>query len=113
MVAFINALPADLSQQQLAELDQTLGLSMAGNVEIARAWFIQVALRKYRPAYPQLDSYLNRYGRTRLIKPVYAALLANGEDSMLARAIFEKARVVYHPLTVAAILSLPWGTGQQ
>jgi len=113
MVAFINALPADLSQQQLVELDQSLGLSKAGNVEIARAWFIQVALRKYRPAYHQMDSYLNRYGRTRLIKPVYAALLANGEDSGLAWAIFTKARAVYHPLTITAISSLAWSPGQQ
>lgn len=112
MVAFINAMPADLSGQQLMELDQTLGLSTAGNVEITRAWFIQVATRKYRPAYGEMEAYLNRYGRTRLIKPVYAALISNGEDHALAGAIFHKARMAYHPLTVAAISSLPWVAGQ-
>lgn len=113
MVAFINALAADLSEQQLQELDQALGLSMARNVEIARAWYIQVAARKYRPAYGEMSSYLHRYGRTRLIKPVYTALVSNGEDRKLAWTIFETARVVYHPLTVTAILSLAWGAGQQ
>jgi len=106
MVAFINALPADLSEQQLEELDQTLGLSTARNVEIARVWFIQAAARQYRPAYNEMRSYLNRYGRTRLVKPVYQALSGNGEDSALAQALFDEARAGYHPLTIAAILPL-------
>jgi aminopeptidase N len=112
MVAFINALRADLSEQQLKELDQSLRLSTTGNVEIARAWFIQVATRKYRPAYGEMSAFLKRYGRTWLIKPVYAALVSNGEDSTLALAIFDKARAVYHPITVAAISSLSWSSGQ-
>jgi aminopeptidase N len=110
MVAFINALPADLSEQQLEELDQTLGLSTARNVEIARAWFIQAAARKYRPAYNEMRSYLNRYGRTRLVKPVYQALSGNNEDSALAQSLFDEARAGYHPLTIAAILPLLQGT---
>jgi len=106
VVAFIKALPVDLEERQLDELDRTLGLSTAGNSEIARAWFIQVAGRKYRPAYDEMRSYLNRYGRTRLVKPVYQALSGNGEDSALAQALFEEARTGYHPLTIAAISPL-------
>lgn len=113
LVAFINALPAGLAASQLKELDDALGLSASGNTEIARAWFIQAATRKFRPAYPEMRSYLNRYGRTRLVKPVYQALLGNGEDETLAGSIFEEARVAYHPLTIAAILSLSWDTPQQ
>ena len=113
MVAFINALPADLSEQQLEELDQTLGLSTARNVEIARAWFIQAAARQYRPAYNEMRSYLNRYGRTRLVKPVYQALSGNGEDSALAQALFDEARAGYHPLTIAAILPLLQGAPER
>ena len=99
MVAFIKALPADLSEDQLRELDQTLGLSTARNSEIARTWFIQAAARQYRPAYDEMRSYLNRYGRTRLVKPVYQALADNGEDRELAQSLFAEARVGYHPLT--------------
>jgi aminopeptidase N len=113
MVAFINALPAGLSDNQLNELDLSLGLSATGNAEIARAWFIQVASRKYRPAYNDMSAYLARFGRIRLIKPVYDALISNGEDRTLARAIFEKTRAVYHPLTIAAISSLSWEPDQQ
>ncbi|MEE8339769.1 MAG: M1 family metallopeptidase [Xanthomonadales bacterium] len=113
MVAFIKALPADLAEQQLAELDQVMGLSTARNSEIARAWFIQAAARKYRPAYDEMRSYLNRYGRTRLVKPVYQALFDNGEDSALARELFDQARAGYHPLTIAAISPLLQGTAQR
>ncbi len=103
MVAFIKALPAGLSEEQLGALDQELGLSTARNSEIARIWFIQAATWQYRPAYDEMQSYLNRYGRTRLIKPVYKALFENGDDSALAHKLFEGARAGYHPMTIAAI----------
>lgn len=102
-VYFIRALPDRLTSGQLAELDRVLGLSTSRNAEIARAWFIEVAERKHRPAYAALPDYLSRYGRTRLVEPVYAALVANGEDAALAVELFERARGTYHPLTVAAI----------
>jgi hypothetical protein len=70
-VYFINMLPTSLSESRLGELDATLGLSSSSNAEIARAWFIQVAERQYRPAYPQMTSHLTRYGRIYLVKPVY------------------------------------------
>jgi aminopeptidase N len=103
MVYFINALPDELSEAQLSALDSSLGMSRSSNAEIARTWFIQVAERQHRPAYPQLKAHLSRYGRTRLVQPVYEALAANGEDRELARELFDQARAAYHPLTQAAI----------
>jgi len=103
MVYFISALPEELSEAQLSELDAVLGLSRSSNAEIARTWFIQVAERQYRPAYPQMKSHLGRYGRTRLVQPVYEALIANGKDRQLARVLFDQASRAYHPLTRAAI----------
>lgn len=102
-IYFIKALPETLSQEQLAELDRVLGLSSSQNAEIARAWFIEVAKRRYLPAYADMREYLGRFGRIRLIEPVYRELAANGEDSGLAREIFDATRARYHPLTVAAI----------
>lgn len=104
MVYFIKALPPELSSEQLAELDNTLGLSESGNAEISRAWFMQVAARRHEPAYGAMASYLQRYGRARLVKPVYAALVGNGTDRELAMALFEEAKASYHPITQAAIL---------
>lgn len=103
MVHFINNLPGDLPQDRFAELDEALGLSQSINAEIARTWFIQVAQRRYEPAYKYLEIHLNRFGRTRLVKPVYAALADNGQDLELARQMFANARGMYHPITIASV----------
>ena len=102
-VHFINSLPPELTPTQLLELDDKLGFSLTRNAEISRAWFIQVAARRHLPAYPAMESHLVRYGRTRLILPVYRALAENGDDAELARELFNAAQTQYHPLTIAAI----------
>ncbi len=98
LIHFINNLPAELSHERLLELDSAFGLSDTNNAEIGRTWFIQVARRRFTPAYPQLEAFLARHGRNRLIAPVYAALAKNGVDLELAQTIFEAARGNYHPL---------------
>ena len=102
-IHFINSLPADLANERLAELDAGLGFSATRNAEIGRTWFIQVAQRRHTAAYEQLEQHLNRYGRGRLIEPVYGALAKNGSDLELARDMFTGARDTYHPLTESAI----------
>ena len=98
-VHFINNLPIDLAEAQLIELDDGFGFSQTRNAEIGRAWFIQVASRRFLPAYKAMEVFLKKYGRTRLIYPVYIALVKNGEDAELAHEIFSGARKNYHPLT--------------
>ena len=102
---FINSLDADLSTEELSTLDAALGLSDTRNAEIGRTWFIQVAQRQHRPAYDNLEQYLRRYGRTRLVRPIYIALAQNGSDLELAKELFIKARGTYHPITNASIES--------
>ncbi len=104
-IHFIDSLDADLPAEKLAEVDAALGLSNTQNAEIARTWFTQVAKRGYRPAYEQLGNYLKRYGRARLIVPIYTALAGNGEDADLAQELFAAARDNYHPQTVSYIES--------
>lgn len=99
-VHFINSLPIEMTETQLNELDEGLGLSETQNVEIGRAWFIQVAARRHLSAYKAMEAHLERNGRIRLIYPIYLALIKNGEDAELARSIFDEARENYHPLTV-------------
>ena len=99
LIHFINSLPADLEEEKMQALDASFGLSDTQNAEIARTWFIQVAERRYIPAYTRLEEYLNRYGRARLVAPIFGALVANGQDAALARSMFAKARDAYHPIT--------------
>jgi len=103
VIYFIKALPPDLTDDRLGELERKLGLSTGENAEIGRTWFTEVARRRHLPAYPAMRDYLGRFGRTRLIQPVYRELAANGEDLQLAREIFRGYRSRYHPLTVAAV----------
>jgi aminopeptidase N len=100
---FINSLDDNLSTERLNELDAALGLSDTSNAEIGRTWFIQVAQRQHRPAYEKLEQHLRRYGRTRLVRPVYVALAQNGSDFELAKELFADARGIYHPLTIISI----------
>ena len=102
-IHFINSLPTDLSFEKLAELDAGLGLSKTRNAEIGRTWFIQVASRRYTDAYEQMEAHLNRFGRGRLIAPVYDALASNGQDLELAIEMFARARDAYHPITAGWI----------
>jgi aminopeptidase N len=98
-IHFINSLDAGLSTDKLIEIDTALGLSDTQNAEIARTWFIQVATRRHEPAYEHLAAHLTRFGRARLVYPVYAALANNGADKDLAVQLFNDARGEYHPLT--------------
>ena len=102
-IHFINSLPGNLTREKLAELDAGWGLSETQNAEIGRTWFIQVATRRYTDAYGQLEAHLNRYGRGRLIAPVYVALAENGADRELALELFDHAKSAYHPIAVAWI----------
>ncbi len=104
-IHFINSLPGDLPLAKLGELDASWQLSETRNAEIGRTWFIQVASRRYTDAYDELEAHVNRYGRGRLIAPVYHALANNGEDRDLALRMFARARDAYHPIAVAWIES--------
>lgn len=97
---FIDNIGANVSTEALAELDAALGFSNSSNAEIGRVWFTLAAKRRYQAAYPQMRAYLERYGRAKLIGPVYLALANNGKDRALALEIFEEARHRYHPVVV-------------
>lgn len=103
IVHFINSLSAELPAEKLSTLDAAFGFSNTRNAEIGRTWFIQVAKRQHRVAYGKLEEHLNRFGRTRLVEPVYQALVDNGADADLAKEIFERARKLYHPQTITSI----------
>ena len=106
IVHFINHLAPGLSSDRLAEIDAHLGFTATTNAEVGRTWFIQVATRRYEPAYDRMSAYLKRYGRLRLIAPIYRALMENGEDLEYARTVFEEAAAGYHPLALNSLSRL-------
>ncbi len=95
---FINSLPADLPDERLQRLDRRSGSQH--NAE-RRDWphVVHPGGEASTPtrAYDAMERYLNRYGRGRLVRPIYEALAANGSDLELAREMFARARAAYHP----------------
>jgi leukotriene-A4 hydrolase len=101
---FLGSLPQQLTRAQLDELDRAFGLSSRGNSEILFAW-LQVAVRnRYDPAVPALERFLTSQGRRKFVRPLYAALMQQGDwGQPLARRIYAVARPGYHPVTVGSV----------
>jgi leukotriene A-4 hydrolase/aminopeptidase len=100
---FLRYLPAQLSKEKMAELDQTFQLTRSGNSEIADQWLLMAIRNRYEAAYPRLEEYLTTIGRRKLIKPLYEELVKTPEGRARALAIYQKARPSYHPIAVVTI----------
>ena len=100
---FLDNLPATLSKEQMGELDRAFGLNRVQNSEIAHSWLLNVIRTGYEPGYARLDQYLNAIGRRRLVKDLYEALMQSPGGSERAKAIYAKARPLYHVTLVAQL----------
>jgi aminopeptidase N len=101
---FLNTLPQKLTPAQLADLDRAFGLSRQGNSEILFAWLQMAVRNRYDPAVPALEQFLTAQGRRKFVRPLFAALMAEGEwGQPLARRIYAKARPGYHPVTSGSV----------
>ncbi len=100
---FLEGMPAAVSAAQLADLDKAYGFSMSPNDEIEQSWFKLAIARDYQPSFARLEDYLKSIGRSKLIAPLYEALMKSPSGPEFARRVFAKARPGYHPQTIAAI----------
>lgn len=99
---FLNNMPAELSQEQLANLDKAFSLTSSKNNEIAHSWLLISVNNWYQPAFKRLHEYLTSIGRNKLVKPLYKALSQTPEGKVMAQKAFTEAKAGYHPLTVKA-----------
>ncbi len=96
---FLEELPKDLSSEQLAALDSTLGLSKTGNNEVLFLW-LEAALRnEYDPAVEQAESFLAKVGRNKFVSPLFTALNETDWGKPIAQRIYAKTRSSYHAYT--------------
>ncbi len=108
---FLGGLPDPLTPAQMADLDQTFGLSNSGNSEVLFAWLMNVAKNRYEPGVPALERFLTSMGRRKFTQPLYVALMAEGDwGQPIARRIYEKARPGYHPITSGSADPVVLGT---
>ncbi|MFT4654884.1 MAG: leukotriene-A4 hydrolase [Patiriisocius sp.] len=99
---FLNNMPNELTQTQLAELDASFALTTSKNNEIAHSWLMIAVKNEYQPAYERLYSFLTSIGRNKLVKPLYEELSKTPDGKAFAKKAFEEAKPGYHPLTISA-----------
>ena len=101
---FLNGLPRALAAARLSELDEAMKLSTSPNAYVRSAWLVLAIGNRYQPAIASAEEFLPRVGRNLLIRPVYRALVQQGDWGLpVAQRIFAGARSNYHPITVTAI----------
>ena len=100
---FLGVLPEELSLGKLGELDRAYELTESGNAEIAHQWLLIAIRNSYRQADSRLEQYLVEIGRRKLILPLYAALAETPAGLSRARAIYDRARPGYHPISSDSI----------
>lgn len=97
---FVRNLPKDRSAQQLAQLDNELGLSTTGNNEVLFLWLKLALDNRYQPAVPIAEDFMTRIGRAKFIEPLYEVLAGEGAWGMaIARPLYTKTRERYHSFT--------------
>jgi aminopeptidase N len=99
---FISNFSAEVTSREMAELDQLFSISSTGNNEVLFAWLEQSILKKYTPAYDELEKFLMSVGRRKFVAPLYEAMVKNGETEM-ARRIYAKSRANYHAVTTGTV----------
>jgi aminopeptidase N len=96
---FLEELPQELAEEQLAALDATLGLSKTANNEVLFLW-LETALRnEYDPAVPQAERFLARVGRNKFVSPLFVALNETDWGKPIAQRIYAETRSSYHAYT--------------
>jgi aminopeptidase N len=102
-VYFLDGMPAQLTNAQMAQLDQTFGFSRSTNAVIAQSWFLLAIRHQYQPSGARLEEYLRTIGRRKLIAPLYREMMKTPAGATQARRVYAVARPLYHASTVAAI----------
>ncbi|VVT10188.1 M1 family metallopeptidase [Erythrobacter sp. EC-HK427] len=97
---FLETLPDELGDEQLAALNDTLGLSESGNNEVLFLWLEAAMRNSYDPAVPQAEEFLARVGRNKFVAPLFRAMWGTGAwGQPKASALYATTRGGYHSYT--------------
>ena len=97
---FLDNIPKERTAAQLAALDDTLGLSEAGNNEVLFLWLELALANRYDPAVPRAEKFLSEIGRAKFVRPLFAVLMEQGEwGRPIAKRIYAQTRDGYHAVT--------------
>ncbi len=84
-------------------LGEWLGLRTTGNGELQCVWLTRAAEAGVAGIEPELRSFIGKVGRTKLLKPVIAAMAKRAELRPLAAELIEANRARWHGSTRGAL----------
>jgi aminopeptidase N len=106
-IHLLRALPASAETPFLTDLDETFGLSESRNSEILFTWLRYAVLSGHvfdsLRADRALADFLERQGRIKFLRPLYAALVETEGGRERAREIYAVARPGYHAVAAGVV----------
>ncbi len=97
---FIDYLPQDLSEKEMAAIDTEFNFTQGGNFVIKRQWFVIAIRQQYKPAYEAIEQFMIATSRTGSLQMLYKEMVKTPQGKVWAQRIFEKAKSGYHLTTV-------------
>lgn len=102
---FLRKMPKPLANEQMKSLDDAFHFTSTNNSEIADLWYIMAVAADYKPAYDNMESFLNRVGRRKFLTPLYREMMETGKKDM-AKRIYLESKANYHPLAQTTLDAL-------
>jgi len=103
---FLRSLSIESDCARMTELDEAFSLTQVTNSEILQQWLLMAIRCNYTAAFPRLEEFLATVGRLIFIKPLYESLSKTPQGKKLAKAIYDRVRCNYHPISQAAIFKI-------
>jgi hypothetical protein len=101
---YLQAVPRELPRARLDALQAAFNLNDIGNNEVLFDWLSLAVRNRYEAALPSLERFLTSQGRGKFIRPLYTALMGQGEwGRPIARRIYQRARAGYHPIVQGGV----------
>ena len=87
----------------MQQLDKTFNLNNSSNSEIAHIWFLLSIKYNYKAAFANLQKYLIKIGRRKLIVPLYKELAKTAKNKLWGQDTYRLARGGYQTLAQGTI----------
>ncbi len=103
---FLRKMPANLTLDQMKQLDKAYKFTQTGNSEIADLWFVMAVRADYTTAYPAMNQFLSQVGRRKFLEPLYGEMLKTPKSKEMARTLYNRYKANYHPLAQESLNKL-------
>lgn len=101
---FLDNIPKERTDAQLAALNEQLTLSETGNNEELFLWLELALANRYEPAVAQAEDFLARIGRAKFVRPLFQVLWDQGDwGRPIARDVYDRTRASYHSVTQGGV----------